>query len=227
MPDASADLSWRDAVGLLHEELDRLPDRYRLPLLLCGLDGKTRDEAARILTSSAGSIKGRPLVHRHGSMVLHVCRRVLGHHQDAEDTFQATFLVLARNAAALHNKTAPASFLYGTAYRIAMKAKQSAARRRKHEGQTPPRSLSDPAGELLWREVRALLDEEIARLPVAYRSVFVHARRGIWCRLDRNAHGAAAAGWAIPRAQPHHQWPAAPPWKPKRRRACVGRRRRK
>jgi RNA polymerase sigma factor (sigma-70 family) len=97
----------------------------------------------------------------------------LGHEQDAEDAFQATFLVLARNADSLRNKTSLASFLHGTAYRISLKARQTAARRRKHEEKTPPRSPADPTAELSWREVKALLDEEIARLPEIYRVVFV------------------------------------------------------
>ncbi len=117
------------------------------------------------------------LVRRHGPMVLHVCCRVLGQQQDAEDAFQAVFVLLARNAAGLRKKTALAGFLHGAAYRIALTAKRSAARRRKHEGSlralTQPRSPVDPTDELSWREVRTLLDEEIARLPEKYRSVFV------------------------------------------------------
>lgn len=113
------------------------------------------------------------LVRRYGPMVQCICRRVLGHEQDAEDAFQATFLVLAQRTASLRSKTALAGFLHGTAYRIALKAKQSAARRRKHEGQAPVRPSTDPAEELSWREVRMLVDEEVARLPEKYRSSFI------------------------------------------------------
>jgi RNA polymerase sigma factor (sigma-70 family) len=124
------------------------------------------------------------LVKRHGPMVLEVCRHVLRHHQDAEDAFQATFLVLARKSTDIRKKTALASWLHGVAYRMAMNAKRSAARRRKHEGRTgvPPVSATggtpvlraqDPAWELGWREVQAVLDEEIERLPEKYRAVFV------------------------------------------------------
>jgi RNA polymerase sigma factor (sigma-70 family) len=113
------------------------------------------------------------LVRRHGPMVLGVCRRVLGHEQDAEDAFQATFLVLARRAAALRDQTALAGFLYGTAYHLASKAKRAAGRRRKYEGHAPARTLANPSDEMSWREVRTCLDEEVVQLPEKYRRVFV------------------------------------------------------
>jgi RNA polymerase sigma factor (sigma-70 family) len=134
---------------------------------------KSDEQLLHAFTTHHNDASFAVLVHRHGPMVLHVCRRVLGQEQDAEDAFQATFLVLARKAALLRRKSALASWLHGVAYRIALKAKQSAERRRKYEGRAQVRSSVDPTDELLWREIRALFDEEIARLPEKYRSVFV------------------------------------------------------
>src|SRR5262249_17436258 len=113
------------------------------------------------------------LVHRHGPMVWHVCRRALGQQQDAEDAFQATFLILARKAAAVRKRAALASWLYGTARRIALSIKRAAARRRSREGQVKAMRPSDPCAELAWREGQALLEEEIGGLPAEDQAGFV------------------------------------------------------
>jgi RNA polymerase sigma factor (sigma-70 family) len=111
------------------------------------------------------------LVARHGPMVLRVCRRVLHHEQDAEDAFQATFLVLAQNCDSIRKREALANWLYGVAYRTAMQAKRNAARRRNHETQLRPQM--PPAASPTWDDVQTVLDEEIQRLPEVYRSAFV------------------------------------------------------
>jgi RNA polymerase sigma factor (sigma-70 family) len=121
----------------------------------------SRDEAAFAL-----------LVRRHGPLVLSVCRRVLRQEQDAEDAFQATFLVLARRAAAVRKREALASFLYGVAYRTALEARAVQARRQAREKQVE--ELPHPAVEAEephdWRH---LLDRELDRLPEKYRSAIV------------------------------------------------------
>jgi cobalt-zinc-cadmium efflux system membrane fusion protein len=109
------------------------------------------------------------LLWRHGPMVLGVCRRLLGHEQDSEDAFQATFLVLARKAATVtHGKTLP-GWLHRVACRVALRAR--AGRRLTHplSNQDTPAVVPDlPASDL-----RQVLDEEISRLPGRYRDAFV------------------------------------------------------
>jgi RNA polymerase sigma factor (sigma-70 family) len=110
------------------------------------------------------------LVHRHGPMVFDVCRRILGNEQDAEDAFQATFLVLVRKAASLHSPGSLANWLYGVARRTALEARNAAARRRAKEASVPPRSLDTDHSSA---ELRTVIDQELARLAEKYRATLV------------------------------------------------------
>ncbi|HZY86846.1 MAG TPA: sigma-70 family RNA polymerase sigma factor, partial [Gemmataceae bacterium] len=113
------------------------------------------------------------LVKRHGPLVRKVCWRVLGHAEDVEDAFQATFLVLARHVGSIRRQGALGSFLHGAAYRTALRARRDASRRRHHEREAPRMARSEPNLEVAWREIQAVLDEETAALPEKYRAVFV------------------------------------------------------
>jgi RNA polymerase sigma factor (sigma-70 family) len=108
------------------------------------------------------------LVARHGPMVLGVCRRVLRHEQDAEDAFQAAFLVLARKAGSVVKRESVGSWLYAVAYRAALEARSANARRQAHERQVKdlPHPLIAPVEPQDWRP---LLDHELQRLPEKYR----------------------------------------------------------
>jgi RNA polymerase sigma factor (sigma-70 family) len=133
------------------------------------------------------------LVRRHGAMVLDLCRRALGNEADAEDAFQATFLVLAKKARALRSRERVSAWLYGVARRTALKARTARARRSAHEPAAPPAPpAADPVQELTVREARAVIDEELARLPDKYRAPV------ILCCLEGLARDEAARqlGWA-------------------------------
>ncbi len=126
------------------------------------------------------------LVRRHGGLVLGVCRRVLLDEHDAEDAFQATFLILAKKAGSIRKRESLGSWLYGVAYRTALKARGRAARRRAREQAYLPVSPADPIADLVWRELRPVLDEELNRLPEKYRAPVV------LCYLENKTNTEAA-----------------------------------
>jgi RNA polymerase sigma factor (sigma-70 family) len=114
------------------------------------------------------------LVLRHGPMVLGVCRRILGDSHDAEDAFQAVFLVLVRKAASIVPRDLVANWLYGVAFRTANKARVMNATRRAREMHVRERPApQDAHHELFWRELLPLLDSELQTLPDKYRAPIV------------------------------------------------------
>src|SRR5262245_59352983 len=141
---------WRSALQWLLRRADApedsLTDRQLLERFAAG-----RDEAAFAA-----------LVRRHGALVLGVCRRVLHHEQDAEDAFQATFLVLARQADSAGWRESISNWLHETARRVSADLRKRTARRRQHEQRAAvsPTAAPDPG----VTEVGAVLDEELRRL---------------------------------------------------------------
>jgi RNA polymerase sigma factor (sigma-70 family) len=113
------------------------------------------------------------LVTRHGPMVWGVCRRVLRDPADAEDAFQATFLVLFRRAGSVRFGNSLGPWLYGVARRIALRARADRARRGAGEGRVGDRPGRDPAADACRNEVRSVIDEEVGRLPERYRAPVV------------------------------------------------------
>ena len=132
------------------------------------------------------------LVGRHGGMVLGLCRRLIPDAHDAEDAFQATFLVLARKAGSLRARDVVGCWLYGVARRVAGKARTLAARRRGRE--QPLEDVPDPASPVPVTDpgLAAVIDEEVGRLPPRYREPVV------LCCLGGESHEQAARQLGCP-----------------------------
>jgi RNA polymerase sigma factor (sigma-70 family) len=154
-----------------------------------GVHGDATDEQLleRFVTAHAEAteLAFEALVERHGPMVLRVCRTILRDRHDADDAFQATFLVLARRAASIRNRSSVASWLHGVARHVAFCARSSATRRREHErraAELARRSGDDPG----WDDLAELLHNEIDQLPERYRAPIV------LCDMEGLTEGQAA-----------------------------------
>jgi RNA polymerase sigma factor (sigma-70 family) len=132
------------------------------------------------------------LIRRHGPMVWGVCRRVLRNDHDAEDAFQATFLVLVRKASSVLPRELVANWLYGVAHQTALKARATTAKRRIRERQVTQMPEPAAAEPDLWHDLLPLLDHALTRLPDKYRVAIV------LCDLEGKSRKEAARQLGVP-----------------------------
>ena len=133
------------------------------------------------------------LLRRHGPMVWGVCQRLVPHRQDAEDCFQATFLVLCRKAGSIGRADQLANWLFGVARRAALNSQSQRARRARHEALCPTLPDVSGAAPAPWDDTPSVLDEELARLPARYRQPL------LLCGLEGMTHAQAgkSLGWPV------------------------------
>ncbi|HEV3118253.1 MAG TPA: sigma-70 family RNA polymerase sigma factor, partial [Gemmataceae bacterium] len=133
------------------------------------------------------------LVRRHGELVLGVSRRILKHNQDAEDVFQATFLVLARKAASVRWHESVSNWLYAVAQRLALESRTDINRRRVREREAQSTVRPEALSDVARRELCLVLDEEMDRLPERYRGAL------LLCYLEGRTRDQAARqlAWSL------------------------------
>jgi RNA polymerase sigma factor (sigma-70 family) len=171
--------------------MKELIDHLRRVALHATATGPTDGDLLDRFLTDRDEVAFEALVRRHGPMVLGVCRRLLRHAQDAEDAFQATFLVLVRKATTILPRDRVGDWLYGVARQTARKANASRARRRTRE--RSPDGLPEPAApsELPLSDLEVLLERELAALPEKYRVVLLLCDREGLTRPEVAAH----LGW--------------------------------
>jgi RNA polymerase sigma factor (sigma-70 family) len=176
------------ATGEMREVIERL---RKVALLQSGAgltDGQLLENYLKHREEAAVAA----LVRRHAPMVWGVCRRVLGNHHDAEDAFQATFLVFVRKAASIASRELLANWLYGVAHQTALKARATAARRAVRERQVTEMPEPAAAEQHLQNDLQSVLDQELSRLPDKYRAAIV------LCDLEGKTRKEAAQQLRLP-----------------------------
>ena len=176
-------------------QLSGVIHHLRRAMLLRDGAGLTDQQLLEDYTSRRDAAALAAIVQRHGPMVWGVCRRVLTNYHDAEDAFQATFLVLVRRAASIASPELLANWLYGVAHQTAIKARATVARRKMRERQVAEMPEQAGVEQDLWNDLQPLLDQELSRLPDKYRGVIV------LCDLEGKTRKEAAGQLAVPKAR--------------------------
>jgi RNA polymerase sigma factor (sigma-70 family) len=178
----------RGSASLVHREIRTL-------YVLGTLGGLTDAQLLELFLTRGGADAEdafAALVQRHGSLVLGVCRRMLPGSHDAEDAFQATFLILVRRAASIGRREQLTSWLYGVAVRTAKEARRRAARRQARERRLMDGRRVGPDHDEDQADLLPLLDEELNRLPPRYRAALVA------CDLEGRSRREAASQLGLP-----------------------------
>ncbi|MFO0878354.1 MAG: sigma-70 family RNA polymerase sigma factor [Gemmataceae bacterium] len=157
----------------------------------CGRDEVTDGELLTRFLSGRDATAFAELVRRHGPMVWGVCSRLL-RNQDAEDAFQATFLVLVQKATTLPDRETVGNWLYGVAYQTAVRMRALAARRSMRERQATVMPEPSTPERYVWNDLVPVLDEELSRLPDKYRALIV------LCDLEDKTRKEVARQLSIP-----------------------------
>jgi RNA polymerase sigma factor (sigma-70 family) len=174
------------ATGQLHDVLHFLRQSVRPADVETLSDGDLLD----CFVSRGDPSAFRALLLRHGGLVLGVCRRLLPP-ADADDAFQATFLIFLRKARFLNRRHLVGNWLHGVAHRVALKARSLLARRRARERPLDPSQLTDTPADTTAADWRPVLDEEVRRLPAKFRAPV------LLCYLEgrSNEEAARVLGW--------------------------------
>lgn len=172
-------------------QLNGMIQNLRKTALLRDGDGLSDAQLLDAFIAHAEEAAFEALVRRHAPMVWGVCLRVLGHSHDAEDAFQASFIVLVRKAASIWPRAMVGNWLHGVAYRTALKAKAVAVKRRAREKQVDEMPAQEMHAEKVWHDLQPLLDRELNRLADKYRAPVV------LCDLEGKSQREAARqlGW--------------------------------
>jgi RNA polymerase sigma factor (sigma-70 family) len=171
--------------------MNRLIQHLRRSVLYDGA-GRTDGQLLNSFVHNKDGAALTVLVRRHGPMVWGVCCRLLRSHQDAEDAFQATVLVLVQKAATLPDKEMVGNWLYGVAHQTAVRMRAIVAKRGVRERQVAVMPEPTSPEQYVWNDLQPVLDEELSRLPDKYRVLI------ILCDLDGKTRKEVALQLAIP-----------------------------